>query len=194
MLRESCAHRHKKEKLKATFMFNIPDKNFIDPRVKLFDSPIEGKGVLASAPIKKGEVVISWGGGVIVTDEEFQKGFAEGLYQPESAVHFDENHKWVSLASDPNYEDAAINHSCDPNVWFENGWPLVTRRDIAAGEELTFDYATGETYPLQSDCLCGAKNCRHHITGEEWKDLAFQKKYNGHFNPYIQGLIDKNKK
>ncbi|OGF36646.1 hypothetical protein A2482_00295 [Candidatus Falkowbacteria bacterium RIFOXYC2_FULL_48_21] len=172
-------------------MFNIPARNFIDPRVKLFDSPIEGKGVLASAPIKKGEVVISWGGGVIVTDEEFQKGFAQGLYQPESAVHFDENHKWVSLASEPNYEDAAINHSCDPNVWFENGWPLVARRDIAAGEELTFDYATGETYPLQSECHCGAENCRHHITGKEWQDPMFQKKYHGHFNPYIQGLIDK---
>lgn len=171
--------------------FNIPTKNFIDPRVKTQKSSIEGRGSFANAPIKKGEVIISWGGGVIVTNEEFQKGFAKGLYQPESAIHFDENHKWTSLASDPNYDDTATNHSCDPNLWFENGWPLVARRDIAEGEELTFDYATGETYPLQSECHCGSKNCRKHITCEEWKDAEFQEKYKGHFCPYIQMLVDK---
>lgn len=174
--------------------FNIPPKNFIDPRVKTQNSTIEGRGSFATAPIKKGEVVVSWGGGVIITDEEFQKGFAKGKYQPESAIHFDKNHKWVSLASEPNSDDTAINHSCNPNLWFENGWPLVARRDIAEGEELTFDYATGETYPLQSECHCGAKNCRKHITGEEWKDLNFQEKYKSHFCPYIQGLIDKKMK
>ena len=172
-------------------MFNIPEKNFIDSRVEMRNSPIEGKGSFAIAPIKKGEVVISWGGGVIVTEEDFQKGFAEGLYQPESAVHFDENHKWVSLASEPIIEDTAINHSCDPNLWFENGWPMVARRDIEAGEELTFDYATGETYPLQAECNCGSTNCRKRITGEEWKDDNFRSTYKGHFCPYIQGLIDK---
>lgn len=171
-------------------MFKIPEKNYIDPRVKMQKSSIGGYGSFAVAPIKKGEVVISWGGGVVVTDEDFQKGFAAGIYQPESAIHFDKNHKWVSLASDPNYEDAAINHSCNPNLWFENGWPLVASRDIPEGEEVTFDYATGETYPLHSECHCGAKDCRKHITGEEWQDKKFQEKYKGHFNPYIQGLID----
>lgn len=175
-------------------MLSIPEKKYLDSRVKIQKSSIEGYGLFALAPIKKGEVVIIWGGGAVVTDEEFQKGFKEGLYQPESAIHFNESYKWVSLASDPDYEDAAINHSCDPNVWFANGWPLVARRDISKGEELTFDYATGETYPLQSKCHCGAKNCRKHITGEEWKDLKFQEIYKGHFNPYIQGLINKQAK
>ena len=166
---------------------------YIDPRVKMQESPTAGNGLFATAPIKKGELVIEWRGGLIVSNEEFEKGFKKGLYQPESAIHFDENHKWVTLASDPDPEDAAINHSCDPNLWFENGWPLVARRDIAVGEEITFDYATGETYPLNSECYCNTKNCRKWITGKEWKDIEFQKKYKGHFNPYIQGLIDKQK-
>ncbi len=174
-------------------MFNIPEKEFIDPRVEMRQSVIEGSGTFVSAPIKKGEVVIIWGGGVVVTDEEFQKGFAEGLYQPESAVHVDENHKWAALTSEPNYKDVALNHSCDPTLWFENGWPLVARRDIATGEELTFDYATGETYPLNSECHCGEKDCRKNITGEERKSKKVRERGKGHINPYIQGLIDKNK-
>jgi uncharacterized protein len=172
-------------------METLPKKTYIDPRVTMKKSPTEGRGLFAIAPIKQWELVIRWGGGLIVTNEEFEKNFPTGMYQPESAIHFDEDHKWVWLASDVDLEDAAINHSCDPNLWFENGRPLVARRDIAVGEEITFDYATGETYPLNSICNCGSPDCRKHITGNEWKDKAFQKKYEGHFNPYIQGLIDK---
>ena len=172
---------------------NIPDKSYMDPRVEIRHSDIEGSGSFALSPIKEGETVIIWGGGVIVTNEEFEQGFKDGLYQAETAIHYDENHKWAGLATVTDTEDPYLNHSCDPNLWFAGGWPLVARRDIAAGEELTFDYATGETYPLHSACMCGSAICRHTITGQEWKDPAFQAKYKDHFNPYIQGLIEKYK-
>jgi SET domain-containing protein len=172
---------------------SIPEKSFIDARVEIRNSSIDGSGSFASAPIKEGEVVIIWGGGLIVTNEEFEEGFKKGLYQPETAIHFDKEHKWVGLASTTDTEDPYLNHSCDPNLWFTNGWPLTARRDIAAGEELTFEYATGETYPLHSECQCGSADCRHHITGEEWRDTLFREKYKDHFNPYIQGLIDESK-
>lgn len=169
---------------------DFPEKEFYDPRVEVRNSDVAGSGSFATAPIQAGELVIRWGGGVIVTDEEFQKGFAEGKYKPETSVHYDAGHKWVQLASDPDETDAAINHSCDPNLWFTSGWPLTARRNIAAGEELTFDYSTGETYPLQSECQCGSKICRKNVTGEEWRDPHFREVYKGHFNPYIQSLID----
>lgn len=171
-------------------MKQILEKTYIDSRVKLQKSQTQGVGLFAIAPISKGETVIVWGGGIVVTNEEFERGFARGLYQPESGIHFDEDHMWTQLATDPDPEDAAINHSCDPNLWFENGWSLVARRDIAKGEEITFDYATGETWPMHSECACGAKNCRHRITGKEWQNSDFKEKYKDHFNPYIQGLID----
>ncbi len=120
----------------------IPKDNWLDPRVEIRVSGVSGKGSFAKAPIQKGETVVMWGGGVIVPNAEFEKGFAEGLYEPETAIHFDKDHKWVQLASDDDKEDAFLNHSCDPNLWFTNGWPLTARRDILAGEELTFDYAT----------------------------------------------------
>lgn len=171
----------------------IPEKTFIDPRVEMRKSWIEWDGLYAIAPIKKWKIVIHRWWWEIITDDEFQKWFKEGKYQAESTIHFDEHHKWVSLASEPDYADAAINHSCNPNLWFENWWPLVAIRDIEKGEELTFDYATGETYSLQRECNCGAENCRKFISGEEWRDQTFQKKHENHFNPYIQGLIDKEK-
>jgi SET domain-containing protein len=34
------------------------------------------------------------------------------------------------------------NHSCDPNLWHADVVTITARRDIAAGEELTIDYAT----------------------------------------------------
>ena len=171
--------------------YNIPLKTWLDPRIEIRSSTVDGSGSFAKELIKKNEVVIIWGGGVVVTEKEFQKGFAEGKYQSETAIHFDETHKWVQLATDIDEQDAALNHSCDPNLWFVGGWPLAARRDIMSGEELTFDYSTGETYPLRSECRCDAINCRKKITGEEWKDSDFREKYKGHFNPYIQALIDK---
>lgn len=64
-----------------------------------------------------------------------------------------------------------MNHSCEPNcesqvidgaVW------IVTRRDITAGEELTFNYR----YPLedfrQRPCRCGAAGCVGYMVAEEF--------------------------
>jgi SET domain-containing protein len=174
-------------------MRKYPKKDWFDDRIEIRDSNISGKGSFAKSPIKKGEKVIQWGGGYIVTKKEFERDFPKGKYMPESSVTYDENHKWVHLADSKESPDPFLNHSCDPNLWFIEGWSLEARRDINAGEELTFDYSTGETYPLQSECGCGSKNCRKNVTGGEWKDKKFREKYKGHFNAYIQGLIDKEK-
>jgi hypothetical protein len=59
-----------------------------------------------------------------------------------------------------------MNHSCEPNVIVEagvtragTGWAqLQALRDIAAGEELFFDYAL--PVELKEPCACGAARCR----------------------------------
>lgn len=73
-----------------------------------------------------------------------------------------------------------VNHSCDPNCGVrlnvDDAFDFVARRSIAAGQELTFDYAmrnlTIEHFPAV--CLCGAANCRGAVTG--WKDLPAARK------------------
>ena len=66
---------------------------------------------------------------------------------------------------------AFINHSCDPNCETdeieERIW-VIALRDIAAGEELTYDY---NLYDGEDDdpslCRCGAANCRGTMYSDE---------------------------
>ena len=68
---------------------------------------------------------------------------------------------------------------------------LVARRNIATGEELTLDYALWEWDPTWKidPCRCGTVNCRRVITGSDWKMLELQRRYKGHFSPYVTKLI-----
>lgn len=86
-----------------------------------------------------------------------------------------------------------VNHSCDPNCGVRaspaipDGFDLVAMRPIAAGEEITFDYAMRnyviEHFPRR--CLCGAEICRGTVTG--WRDLPEERKaaYGELVAPYL---------
>ena len=56
-----------------------------------------------------------------------------------------------------------INHSCEPNCETEDDDErifVVAIRDIAAGEELTYEYHLYDSDESEQHCYCGAKNCR----------------------------------
>jgi hypothetical protein len=56
-----------------------------------------------------------------------------------------------------------INHSCDPNCESENidgRIFIMAIRDIAADEELTYEYNLHDSDDEEGDCYCGASNCR----------------------------------
>src|SRR5215213_7375914 len=87
-----------------------------------------------------------------------------------------------------------VNHSCDPNCGIrinDAGAPdLVARRNIAAGEEITFDYAM-RNYSVDhfpNRCLCGSARCRGTVTG--WRDLSEDRRaaYRGFVAPYLLEL------
>jgi hypothetical protein len=86
-----------------------------------------------------------------------------------------------------------VNHSCDPNcgVRFNgavDGFDFVALAPIAAGDEITFDYAMRnyaiEHFPAR--CLCGTPACRGAVTG--WKDLPEERKaaYGDLVAPYLR--------
>ena len=85
---------------------------------------------------------------------------------------------------------SGLNHSCDPNlVW--SGDRLVALRDIAAGEELTYDYATAITDPqFLLRCHCETYRCRQLVTGDDWQIPELRLRYAGHWAPAIQARID----
>jgi hypothetical protein len=42
--------------------------DWIDPRIQIRQSPIQGEGMFAMAPIRKGEIVSIWGGSMLLTN------------------------------------------------------------------------------------------------------------------------------
>lgn len=84
-----------------------------------------------------------------------------------------------ALADDSNF----MNHSCDPNCWYE-GESLVARRDIIVGEEITYDYATDATdRDWDFRCSCGSTLCRGTLRRDDWARLTGV--YGDHFIGYI---------
>ncbi len=63
-----------------------------------------------------------------------------------------------------------INHSCNPNCETEeiNGqvW-IMAIRDVAPGEELTYDYYLYDGDEDEAACNCGAPNCRRSMYSPE---------------------------
>jgi len=88
----------------------------------------------------------------------------------------------------------ALNHSCDSTLWMADEVTLIARRAIAAGEELTVDYAlfSGEADAgLEQGCRCGSPVCRHITTGNDWQLPEVQQRYYSHFSPFINARIER---
>ena len=108
-------------------------------------------------PIRKGELVAEYTGPRLSVQE------AEGLY---------DNHARTFLFGLSNGKEvidgigvaAFINHSCDPNCEADEvrgGVFIRALRDIAAGEELTYDYNLYDGRPEdEAQCCCGSQHCR----------------------------------
>jgi hypothetical protein len=67
---------------------------------------------------------------------------------------------------------------------------LVALRDIAAGEELGYDYATsdGSDYD-EFECTCGTALCRGKVSGHDWMLPELQLRHRGSFSPYLAKRI-----
>jgi SET domain-containing protein len=57
-----------------------------------------------------------------------------------------------------------FNHCCDPNCESEQDADgriyISTIRDVAAGEELTYEYNLYDSDDEEQDCYCGTEKCR----------------------------------
>ncbi len=137
----------------------------------------------AQAPIRAGEVLVIWGGDVYDTtrfatlpDDLRRRSLQiedEAFMVPDSlsAVDF-------------------INHSCEPNACISGQIVLLAARDIPAGEEICYDYATtdGSAYD-EFDCQCRSRLCRGRVTSEDWRKPELWQRYGSAFSPYLQRRI-----
>ena len=162
-----------------------------DPRVRARASTIEGNGLYASALIAAGEVVFIWGGGTIITDAELRAIAASGRHYDSAAIGENQHILWS--ADDPDAGGpGGANHCCASTLWMLDERTVGARRDIAAGEELTLDYALFSVAPgWRMECHCGSALCRGVVTGNDWRLPELQERYAGHFSPFINARIAK---
>ena len=123
-------------------------------------SNIIGTGCFAAVDFKKGDIVGEYTGERI-GDEEADKRY-DG--QEMTYLFYVDDDKYIDAQNDPN-PVKYINHSCSPNCESEQDEDRIfirAVRDIAAGEELTYDYCllVDEDDDDEYMCKCDTKNCR----------------------------------
>jgi len=145
-------------------------------------SAIEGRGLIATAPIEAGELVAIKGGHIVTTAA--LRALPERLQN--SDIQIADGFHLVAL-EEAEYEPVMlfINHSCEPNVGFAGNIVLVAMRDVRAGEELTTDYALFDDYDGSMECQCGTLSCRRTIDGRDWQRPELQRKYGTYFSSYL---------
>ncbi len=167
---------------------NEPKESWVNPKLEARVSPIGGRGVFAKEPIAKDELLTISRGRVIDTKTYYEE---VAKYGWDSAFNIDAEYYLAPFDPENPSADWLVNHSCDPNAVQMSVDDLVAWRNIAADEEITYDYATTEENPnWEMDCSCGSAHCRKVITGNDWKIPRLQKKYRGFFTEGIQKKID----
>lgn len=146
-------------------------------------SAIQGRGLIAVAPIAAGELVAIKGGHIVSTAA--LASLPERLRNSEIQIA-DGFH--LAAVEEAEYEPVMLflNHSCEPNVGFAGNTVLVAMRDISLDEELTTDYALFDDNDDAMQCQCGTSSCRGVISGRDWQRPDLQRTYGGYFSSYLQ--------
>jgi uncharacterized protein len=167
-----------------------PVRSWITPKaVKGGASAIAGQGVHAAEQIAAGEAVAVKGGHIVAGP------VAAGLPDAIRDSVFPIAEDLFLAALVPAEFDGVmmrVNHSCEPNVGMGGDVVLVAMRDIAAGEELTIDYALFLGDPgFAMECQCGTGACRRVVRGTDWTRADLQARYRGWFAWWLQRKISR---
>jgi hypothetical protein len=127
------------------------------------NTALQQQGLYASSNFKQGAVLINFSARETLSEPTYL------TVQVNDAEH-------ILLA--PKYIEY-INHSCNPNVFFNTAtMQLEALKDIAIGEELTFFYPSTEWKMDQSFiCSCRSSNCLKEIQGAYYMHKEVLKNY-----------------
>ncbi len=137
-------------------------------RIQTRRSGVHGKGVFALTDIAEGEVIIEYVG-AIISWKEAQRRHPHDPADPNHTFYFHIDETRVIDALVGGNSSRWINHACDPNCEADEQEGRVfikALRNIAAGEELNYDYGLiiDERYTpklkAEYPCWCGASQCR----------------------------------
>lgn len=173
------------------------------PQLYVGNSQIADSGVFTSEPITKGTVLFQYSdisrynkilsfAQVDALSSQEKDVFLRYFYQIDEDIFAGPTHFHEA-------PDISLfwNHSCTPNTYFRDEKTICAMRDIQAGEELVYDYATSDSFefptnykfPFAEQCCCGSKECRGRVLPNDWKSPELQRKYQGFFMPYLAKKI-----
>ena len=137
------------------------------PGLIIRSSSIHAAGCYTTRPIPKGTRVCEYEGPRMtkaVADARYEDRFVTYLF----ACGGD-------MVIDGFGTPMFFNHCCNPNCETEDEEGrifILTTRDVAAGEELTYEYNLYDSDDDAQDCYCGAANCR----GTMFSDMELKRR------------------
>ncbi len=138
-------------------------------------SRLQGRGIFAKKKIPRGTILL-------ITDSDSSTCCTEGQYKKMGKRRKAFFNRWAYQDDDGKlcyYKGISryINHNCNPNM-ATVGHNDIAIRDIAAGEEVTYDYGVIEPTWLNLEpmkCNCGSRSCRKLITLLPKKSREYKK-------------------
>ncbi|MBI3925525.1 MAG: SET domain-containing protein-lysine N-methyltransferase [Armatimonadetes bacterium] len=161
----------------------------LHPAIVARSSPQGGLGLFVTARIAAGDVI--W---YRDTDEEPISLFVIRTWSPEQQQRFFAYAVQVSQDCYTGPRDGVVtdiadymNHSCDPNTWFLDDQTMTAMRDIEAGQEIVYDYATSESAEhFVLPCRCGSDGCRGTVRGSDYRNIpALRERYGRHVLSHV---------
>lgn len=144
-------------------------------------TPDHGDGAFAIAPIAAGEIVAVFGGFPIT------RAGLEALPEERKRRSIQIDVDLFLVSGEVREPGDMVNHSCDPNCGMRGDIIVVARRDIAVGEELSYDYAMSDASDYDEfDCRCGTAACRRVIRGSDWRNPALRARYAGYYTSFVE--------
>ena len=160
--------------------------SYLSRKTVVRPSAIHGRGLFAAERIAKGEIVAVKGGHIVGRDEISELRRRLGPAEIQIAEDL-----YIAPVDEEEREGSMIfsNHSCEPNIGVSGQVVFVAMRDIAAGEELTHDWAMTDDDSESMACRCGTASCRGTVTGKDWMRPDLRKRYAGYFSAYLAEKI-----
>jgi hypothetical protein len=151
--------------------------------LRVVSSAIHGYGVVTTRAFRVGETICFGDGVLYEADDDFDDTYAllvDGRDGRDVLWDLVDQTRW-------------FNHSCDPNTEVRSEWDeqrgqvlawWVALRDIAPGEEITYDY--GFVADVAEPCACGTPMCRGVIVDPAPAQLA---KLPEHLRPLLRTAL-----
>jgi len=138
----------------------ISDHSFAEVRQQLFNNQ---KALFALQSFQPGEMIAEFYAGTIASEPTYL------TVQVDVGKHITLQPEFLQY----------INHSCEPNVFFNTTtMQLIALKEIQQEEELTFFYPSTEWEMIQPfNCYCGSINCLREIRGAAYLPKNIWKQY-----------------